>query len=651
MQTIKEAVEKVINLWKDTIDKDVDKKKNTFRLGVDYEHTLYETFKYLDEDPTGLLSCLKLRQAFSEFCNSNSLSVHQLLNGEWDEIKSNMLELKENLHSGVIGNIYNSFVDSILRNIKALGKEMSFDDFNKIEKTEDIFTTAISNFNKSRELNQYKFTEGILKKTKPTIYKKLFRFQSFEQLVDDLKATDMDNFICVALCDRTFNNNDKSDYSESYDSSFNIGLKNNGVVYVISDRTIHRTPTGSYMGRNPGREFWNKVEYSYLPYHKLEEIEELTKDDKDKNLLLTYNEANQSQPLENNNIVNLFDDVGLIYITTLLTLVYNKYFLYIEEDKVELNFFGKNINLLPTSSSKEIVVSNNDLQLSVPSNDITYDTYIETDNYNKIYNNGTFDWLLDIYPLPKQDIKVPTTFIGTKEDAQQNIWWQVRNAQKEHIEKCLKENLSERRDNCCNWLKEQFTKNAESIVNYMLTTQEYNMIDDYGYSHTFSTENQNPDKPFICDLYKNGVDFECSSLLEVGSNTWGAKVRYNFCPYRDNDFSCNSILGRVKCHYTNNYIPHLWLEDDNNNRYYELNLTLRTWADLKKFFKLNELPKDLQRWINLKQRDFKPYTGNSLLDYTDPMNNVSIPYNDIDFNVTLYISKSIYNKIKKLSAK
>ena len=81
---MKEAIEEVIKLWKDATGEDIREKKKGFRLGVNYEHTLYEALNCLDEDSTGLLSSLKLRQAFKQFISNNTLSVKDLLDGEWD---------------------------------------------------------------------------------------------------------------------------------------------------------------------------------------------------------------------------------------------------------------------------------------------------------------------------------------------------------------------------------------------------------------------------------------------------------------------------------------------------------------------------------------------------------------------------------------
>lgn len=639
---IKEAIEQVIKLWEEATGENVKEKKTRIALSSDYQYSLYQAMNLLDEDSTGLLSALKLKQAFNEFTKASYLSLEDLLNGDWEKDKDKFIKLQSSLNSGVIGDTYKSFSNSLLKNIKAFGKELTEEQFNNIEKIEDVLVKAVSNFNKPHEFKHERFTQGELKKQDARILRRLFRFNSFEEFIDSLKATAEDNFICVALCDRTFKENDGSEYDEKYDSQFAIGLKNNGVVITVSDRNVLDSPSGEYKGRNPGREFWNKVDYSYLPYYKIEDIEDATEGKQQ--LRLTYKEEINSN--DGTNVADLFDDTGIVYITTILTLTYNKYFTHPENEKVELQFFGKDIKLLPASSSKELMIVEGKLELPTIPKDSDYTTYIKDpeDKYG-IHNTGLYDWLLEEYPIPDEELKTPVKFIGTKEEAQRNIWWQVRNNQKNHIEKCLKDNYD--RFETEMWFKEQFEKNAESIINYMIMTPEYDNWDKYSTPEAFQTECKN-DKTPIWKLYKDGVDMDLSNLQETGEKYgYGYKLkRYKF-NYTHPRFTCNSILGSANVIYYGGYVPAIWLVNDNENRYYTLTLKFVSYGELKKFFKLDTLPKQLKRWMHTKYC-WEPYKGNSILNFTDPMNNVDIPGDNIGFYVELNISKTMYNKIKKL---
>lgn len=636
---IKEAIEKVIKLWEKATGENVAEKKTRIQLGKKSDFSLHEALNYLDKDSTGLLSAFKLRQAFKELTKDGYLSLQSLLDGEWDKCKDDFIKLKYNIYSDVVGDIYKSFIKSLLKNIKSFGKELTEDYIDTLDNIEDVLVKAIINFNNEYKFKHERFTNGTLKKQDAKILKKLFRFESFEEFVDSLKATNEDNFICLALCDRTFRESDGSDYDKLYDSQFAIGIKNNGAVITISDRNVLNSPSGEYKGRNPSREFFNKVDYDYLPYYKIEDIERAIENNQQ--LLITYKEDNINNGTY---VVDLFDDVGIIYVTTLLTLAYNKYFTNLESEKLELQFFGKDIKLLPPSNSKELMVIGGKLELPIVSKDSDYTTYLEDpeDKYG-IYNTGIYDWLLKEYPLSDDELKTPTKFIGTREQAQRNIWWQVRNRQREHIEKCLKEDYN--RYDIEHWFKEQFENNFESIVNYIITTPEYNNIDNY------ELYQEEKGKPLIWKCYKDGIDMDLSSLKETGEDNYsGKRYKFNILTSR---FSGNSILGKVNCFYYGGYCPALWFEDDNNQRTYELTLTLRTWGELKKFFNIAELPKNLKRWMNMLSGSYshyawEPYSGNRILNFTDPMNTIKIPQNEISFQIHLNISKTYYNKIKKL---
>lgn len=646
---LKDEIKSIVKLWKKATGEEI--KKGVYRFGVNYDVSLNESLELLEEDNTGFLSALKLRQAFKEFISQNQLTVEELLDGTWDKLKPNMIKLKDSLYSGEIGNVYKNFITGLLSNIKSLGKEFTEDDLNKLDKIEDILVKAVTNFNNKYKLKQDRFTTGTLRKCEPTILRRLFRFNSFEGFVDSLRKAKEDNFICVALCDRTYEESDGSDYDELYDTQFAIGLKNNGVVYVISDRSNMDAPSGSYKGRNPSREFNEKVDFSYLPYYKIEDIEEATKDNNIK--LITYDGKEEKQAL---NITTLFDDTGIVYITTILTLAYNKYFVNPENGKDEQQFLGKDIKLLPETSSRALVVRDNKLELPTMPTNINYVSYEEIKDINDkygIYNHGTYDWLLDIYPLPKQELKFTDKFIGTKEEAQRNLWWQIRNKQREHIIKCLEENEPERYNEVINFLSSSFLNNKDYIIDFILKSKDVEKLENYKLS-SYNLYDKKDERPFVHELYRDGKDIEAYRIFTRFDSDFNNDSIYRLRRYYDERFEGDSILGKYRgCFRYNTKQPIIWFEDDCNHRTVEIVLHFRTYTDLKKFFKLDELPTDLIRYINLRQSSFcsyawEPYQGNCILNFTDPMNDIDIPYNAVSFEVTVCLSKSLYNKLIKM---
>ena len=87
----------------------------------------------------------------------------------------------------------------------------------------------------------------------------------------------------------------------------------------------------------------------------------------------------------------------------------------------------------------------------------------------------------------------------------------------------------------------------------------------------------------------------------------------------------------------------------------EVVITFRTYSDLVKhlgFDNVNDLPEELRHYIYTRASSFtgvgwEPNTGNSLLSFTDPMNEIKDPWRDHCFKVYMYMSKSYYKKLVK----
>ena len=155
---LKDEIKSIVKLWKKATGEEI--KKGVYRFGVNYDVSLNESLELLEEDNTGFLSALKLRQAFKEFISQNQLTVEELLDGTWNKLKPNMIKLKDSLYSGEIGNVYKNFISGLLSNIKSLGKEFTEDDLNNLDKIEDILVKAVTNFNNKYKLKQDRLQQG-----------------------------------------------------------------------------------------------------------------------------------------------------------------------------------------------------------------------------------------------------------------------------------------------------------------------------------------------------------------------------------------------------------------------------------------------------------------------------------------------------------
>lgn len=94
------------------------------------------------------------------------------------------------------------------------------------------------------------------------------------------------------------------------------------------------------------------------------------------------------------------------------------------------------------------------------------------------------------------------------------------------------------------------------------------------------------------------------------------------------------------------------LDNDNNSRKYKIDLVLRSHDDLLTFFNLKsieDLPLEMRKHFYAvsgacSSLAWKPYIGNSILDFTDPMNDIENPFNRIGCKISLYVSKTMLKK-------
>ena len=102
-------------------------------------------------------------------------------------------------------------------------------------------------------------------------------------------------------------------------------------------------------------------------------------------------------------------------------------------------------------------------------------------------------------------------------------------------------------------------------------------------------------------------------------------------------------------------VVNVWWDTDNSCRAVDVMLIFRSYTDLVKYLKFDsvrELPVELQHWLYVRIDSWsiagwKPYNGNSILHFTDPMNDIRDPWHDFPIKVIFHMSKSKYNKLVK----
>ena len=637
-------LEDIFEKWIIATEEDVSGDK--IKIGLEHSWLVHEAKKCLQTDPSGLMSAIKMREAYKAFIRDHYYTIGELLEGAWDEKFQAFMDLKWALFAGEVQKLYDNFMTLVVKTAKLLGKEATKEEFSNIEKSESIIFDSLKNFNDNYKLHHEKFNERIPKQCdNARVLPILYRFDYLKQFVDSLKNTPEDNFICLSLIERTYERCD-SDYDKRFDTFFAFGVKNNGAVYIVSDRTIFHSPETYFKTRNPGREYSNKVDYSWFPYYKMDAIKGTV--NKDNVLLIT----DGSEQVEHTNyIVDAFDNEGIMFISLLFTLIYKKYFLDLDNLTETKNWFSSEIKYLPSTTSTALVPSETQLQVIETSLNITADTW-EFDD--KIYTNSLWDFYIQEYPLPEENCNKLVDYIGSEDDFKRLSWWRMRKMQYEHILKCLNDNCGNRQAKCEEWLKDQMITNSTHILNYLLSNKPVCLYDKF--TVNASSSHKDEDKQVLWEAIRDYKDIDTVEISHT-------KFKHNMCEYtgdkecfyRQNIIRRNTNEGEVFMYIGHRY-PRIdcWFTKDSNCRPIELQIKLRSYADFMRLFGITKdaLPKELKRHFNDRIDMFSlygwmPYTGNSILNFVDPMNDLRDPYKRIDCTMVLYVSKSKYKKLCK----
>lgn len=626
-------LDKILEQWYKTTKREVD--SNTIRVGVESDWTCMKAKDFMKTDPSGMLTILALRSAYKEWLRENSFTYEQLINGEWSAIEKDVIDLRSCLYGGEFNAVYDTMLSNILKNLNILENKYTIDDVCGVDRLDKILYTAAENFNK--KLNHEQFDVGNKKSNTGIVLPKMFRFEHFKQFIYALRNTSKDNFMCIALIDRTAETCD-TEYDERFDSFFCIGIKNNGNIYTVSDRVVLRSPEHTYKTRNPARDFDDKVDFSYFPYYNLDGIKK--EFEHNGTLLITDGKTDDERYSEMFN--QYFSIEDKIYIAVLLTLAYDKYFIDDTEYTYPLKRFTSEIKFLQSGETDTTALTEYKEVVWLPEKTVDATTY---PGNHKVYNHGVFDHLIDVY---KDEINSSALItmrddVVSVDEVQDRAWWLTRKQQKEIIQSCLDKDCGQREREIEQWLIDKMKNNAEHLFNYILNTPKYDDTKRYSMGQSSSDT-----RPILWEAYKNGEPLYTSSIIETKVS------KYNANGYVRNSHYCNTEFGRVKYEVYQYPLIEGILLDDNDNRCYEIELKMRSNTDIERFLnvKNEELPVEIRRHFAPRLdmwsiMGWQPYSGNSILDLTDPMNEIRNPYYNIMPKVRLIVSKSMLNKMVK----
>lgn len=623
-------LQKILEAWMlATGDEKLDFDK--IRIGVESDWLCHKAKQMLTKDPTGVLSAFAMRAAYVKYINEHSMSVKELVNGEWDKIRGYWNDLYNQLYVDNAGPLISSTEDKIIEVIKSFGETLTREQLHENE-FENVFVDAFDKYDHYKA-DVFKNPDNLTPVTNVSVVKKLHYFEHYKQFVDALRSSSEDNIIVVAFIDRTAEKI-KTDYDECYDKFFAFGIKRNGGVAVVSDRVTYSSLEFSSSTRNPARELQNKMDFSHLPYYKYNKI--IDTFDKPSQLLLTSGGTE-----ETTKFCEEFDIEGYIYIATILNIIYNKYF----ETDIGWNkkpvLFSSEIKFLTAAQSKELIVKD-ETAIILPELTCTATEYKGEEN---AWNHGIYDFYIDMFPVTEV-VNFNFNAIATKEDMENNAWWAVRKAQANAIQTGLeKSHTYQAEKEVSKIIVTKIRENIGSLLFYTLTHNDSTYFDKYSMG-------KEEDKPV---LYKEWGKQAELDTIQVTSKQYKSTSDWFEPKYYSNRYTVRYVDDLALYNNDGSSIVNVWWEHDNNCRSVDVTLIFRSYSDLVnhlKFKSVNELPVELQHWLYARVdcwsiAGWKPYNGNSILSFTDPMNDIKDPWHEFPIKVVFHMSKSKYNKLVK----
>ncbi|MBO5712006.1 MAG: hypothetical protein J6R47_04135, partial [Acholeplasmatales bacterium] len=425
---------------------------------------------------------ITMRAAYRKFIKEHHIDIANLIDGEWDRIRNDWLDLKHELYDSNVGEVVNNTINDMVLTINKFGRKVTREEV----EAQDIETVFVDAFDKFRIFVKDTFrSPSSYTPANPRIINKLYKFDHYKQFIDSLRNETEDNFIVVALIDRTFEDDD-SEYGKNCDKFFAFGCKYNGGITVISDRVDVKSMGGTYGTRNPYRDIDNKIDYSHLPYHRLKQIKEVTEN----NNQLLLPEPNIEKHEE---FCEAFDLEGYIYITAIISIIINNYFKNNNWD-TNIKLFGSEVKYLTAAESRAVVVRDANM-VTLPENNTKAEEYTGEED---AYNNGRFDFFIDEHPITAL-IPINTHFIGTTAEIEARAWWNVRNAQKEQIEKDLEDSYHNqyRRAEIDTFIRSRMIDHIEDLIEYAFTHEDNKPFDKYTHTCGFEGKAKEGEPPTI----------------------------------------------------------------------------------------------------------------------------------------------------------
>lgn len=650
---------------------------NTYSLSDYSDFTVKEAMESLKFDESGYLAILLLRKAWREFC-TRSIKIEDLLKDETKERIELFHAYNNYLSNGDASIIYKNLVDGISK----LCEKFEISDYKSVFEDDsrliDIFSEAYNNIYKKYKVDKFRCKNNI--DSEPIICEKEVRTKTLQQFVNILRNSG--NCIAYAKIDMVSEVDDPNDY----DIFFAFGCRCGEYVYVLSDRNVDANPKArkAKMRRNPGKKLSQKAGTTYMPYYDIQANKGDNTPSKE-TALITIDNANNIALW--NGIKDSYDLYAKLSIVISIYAIYTKYFINHTVDirysplkrdyaPVEDSYFASEVKLLPGNCTALVKPE----KLTLPA--LTYDAICTVPDSIYWHEETFYDKYVKRWCTDEDFKEIPALpdFVAPVEEIKQWAWWMQRDKARCICNERMLTEYSKHFWSKKTWqdtgelvpYEVKFRKNPETdeLGDYAeLNYRGWNYIEediprDFMFCKDYDIQKDIGDNiwNFLEYLiavmeYRNENDIHSMHACQDISVKLGRECLYSKDAHTSFSVIINkeensewrhfkkSIEYRSRCEKWSKYIIPgtsicLFFQGFNNS---VLNIYLETGAKNKTSYVsfdvdsvdvlsllMNQPKEHFPEWLR-EWRHYSthpaPYTGNSLLDMTDPMESVFVPEN------------------------
>lgn len=592
--------------------------------------------KSLEVDPSFITTLMLLDSYLDDFAKDRMISLHDVMS-DYDKF-SNWLTMINDFRSSIRSEeameIKSKFKESLKEAIAHYN--VHEDVIEKIVEKDDMLAELrYSSFNAINTLEIAQFSHGEPSGKKPVVYQDVYRFTDINTLLDWMMS--VESGIVLALIQ------DSEDLSNSY---FVFAIRNGGTMTILTDRerTAHPLETQMSRSRARGREFENRITSYYFPYDTLMKI------DHGDNGRAYVNGNERAVAVREDGValqpINLLMPDEIVWVILMFGHLNDKFFKENYKTK-ELSYTPKMMvetdYLLKQADEKGIVIYGYK-GIEVPkftTEELKTEKIKDQFDYE---SSGRNDWMIERYEVPDtafdvlpsenhklmltdgsgQEMKSLTiakmnpSYFGDEERLTKDRIYMARYNQAKAINVQIEKEYNERKNEVLEWYEKAIRRNLPSLLEamakgrFLVDDKKHASINQGGWLMRQSDGNI----LFMFDKKQDRYQFGNANVRIYGpsSEGWG---KYN-CAYNDTKASFIGL-------------------------FHPTNATMLANLCGCEVSELHEL---LQNWSRSRE-DYRD-KGNSILQRIDPMDwKVKNPWDELNMDVRIYLSKSGYNALCK----